>query len=250
MFLRIAQALFGPHCRASVFDPLVADWHREMADASSAFARLAVAIRGIGAFATCLMLCALTEGIVIPTAFARSTAILIASTTVLLVLQMGLNSLQFPLSFPIEWRMWTALPMVLPLAVPMAMLPMLMTLRARGRLATIRHAALLLAVGALTAYLATALAPLTRGDVRDSLYEAMNQRARANDAAGRYQYPGTAMRLLRPDNSGTTRRIPARSALPGIPGGDHSAALRPPGIVQRGARHRARRTRMVDCGYQ
>jgi hypothetical protein len=196
--LTVASRWFGPATVERVFEPLVADWQREFAAATSRREHARILINGSVAFALCVLTCLLTGGISMSSraAIGRGTAVLIASTIVLLALQMALNSLQFALPYPLEWRMWIALPMVLPLAIPMALLPMMLILR--GRLATARQAALMLAAGAMTAYLATALAPLTRGDVRDSLYEAMSQRALANDAAGRFQYPGTAMRMLRP----------------------------------------------------
>lgn len=199
-FLSLAQFLFGDETRQRVFDPLVADWQREIESSTTRLMRAGVISRGFGAFVACVLTCLLTEGIEMnkKATIGKGAALLVLSTVVLLALQMGLNSLQFALSYPLEWRIWIALPMVLPLAVPMAMLPIMMTLRSGGHVQAMRQAALLLSAGAITACLTTALAPLTRGDVRDSLYEQMNQRALANDAAGRFQYPGTAMRTLRP----------------------------------------------------
>ena len=195
--LTFVERICGRHTRASVFEPLVADWQREL-DGASGFDRYWTWARGSAAFMFTAVICLFTGGVLMPrVAVLKGLAALLISTTVMLGLQMLLNSAGFPLDFPLELQMWRALPMVLPFAIPMAMLPAMLLLRGHGQ-TTARSLGICLVAGALASYLAAGLSPLLHGDVRDSLYEQMNQRALANDRAGRFQYPGTAYRQLRP----------------------------------------------------
>ena len=128
--LVVAEFLFGPATRERVFEPLVADWQRELDAASSNYERARIVISGSAAFSVSLVSCLLTGGIVMPrAAIVRGLSVLVVSTLVLLAIQIGLNAAALRNNFPLEWRLWSALPMILPLAIPLAMLPIMMLIR-------------------------------------------------------------------------------------------------------------------------
>jgi hypothetical protein len=199
-WLTIAEWLCGEHARRTVFEPLVADWQREWREApQSGWSRALVLVSGPLALSVAISYYALTGGLVMTrTALLKASAAVVISTLALLGIQVGLQSMQFRADYLFEIRVWLALPMILPLAVPLAMLPMMMLLRGAGvtaRAATV----ILLAGGALTLITTGLLAPLAQADViSDRLDEAMYQRAVENDRAGRYTYPWSAVRQLKP----------------------------------------------------
>ena len=197
--LRLANALFGSQVRASVFEPLVADWQRELEAASSNYERGRIVISGSAAFGVSLVSCLLTGGVVMPrAAIVKGLSVLVVSTLVLIAIQIGLNAAAFRNDFPFEMRFWMALPMILPLAIPLSMLPIMMLIRGTGR-ATVRGAATLISTGVVLTYLTAGwLTPLMRGDVRDELYAEIEQRMAAEEQAGRVFYPGTAARQAKP----------------------------------------------------
>jgi hypothetical protein len=182
-----------------VFEPLVADWQRELAASSSRRERARIILSGSAAFGWSLVSCLLTGGVVMPrVAIIRALGALMLSTLVLLVIQIGLNAAAFRNNFPPEMQFWMALPMILPLAIPLAMLPIMMLIRGAGR-ATTRGAMTLLAAGVILTYITAGwLTPLLRADVRDELYEEIEQRMAADERAGRVFYPSTAVRQARP----------------------------------------------------
>lgn len=185
--LDIAEWFCGPALRASVFEPLVADWQREWRDApATRWARARVLAGGSIALLLSIAQCVLTGGIRMPrVALIKATAVLVISTALLVLIQMGFNLQQFRrVDFPFEMRIWMALPLVLPLAVPLAMLPIMMLVRGAGRVSARAATIVVLAGGLLTLVTAGWLTPLSRGDVRDSLYEEIARRnVRAADQA-------------------------------------------------------------------
>ncbi len=79
--LRLANAVFGSQIAASVFEPLVADWQRELAAASSKCERARIVISGSAAFGVSLVSCLVTGGIVMPrAAIVRGLSVLVVST--------------------------------------------------------------------------------------------------------------------------------------------------------------------------
>ena len=130
-------------------------------------------------------------------ALVKGAAVLVLSTVLLVLIQIGLNTQQFRQDFPVEMRMWMALPLVLPLAVPLAMLPVMMLIRGAGRTSA-RTAAIVVFAGALVTLVTTGwLTPMAKGDVRDSLYEEIELREAAREQAGSFSYPYTAVRQIR-----------------------------------------------------
>ena len=177
--LDIAEWFCGPALRASVFEPLVADWQRQWHDApASMWARARVLASGSIALVLSIAQCVLTGGIRMPrVVLIKGAAVLILSTVLLMLIQIGLNLQQFRRAdFPFEMRIWVALPSVLPLAVPLAMLPIMMVMRGTGRLSARSATIVVLAGGLLTLVTTGWLTPLSRGDVRDSLYEEIDRR--------------------------------------------------------------------------
>ena len=196
--LAIAEWLCGDRARRDVFEPLVADWQREL-DGTSGITRWRSAARGWSAFAITMATCLISGGSAMPrVTLINGLTVLLLSTVLLIAIQIGLNVLQFRNDFPLEMRFWMALPLILPLAIPLAMLPMMMLVRSAGQLAG-RGATALVLGAALVAYLTAGwLTPLIQGDVREELYEQMYLRDIANDRAGRVSYPATAVRQVRP----------------------------------------------------
>ena len=170
---------------ANVFEPLLADWQREWHDRpASRWARARILVGGASALALSIAQCLLTGGLRMPRiALVKGAAVLILSTVLLVLIQIGLNTQQFRQDFPFEMRIWMALPLILPLAVPLAMLPAMMLIRGAGRTSA-RAAAIVVFAGALLTLVTTGwLTPMARGDVRDSLHAEIELRAAAARAA-------------------------------------------------------------------
>lgn len=196
-WLAIAEWLCGEHARRTIFEPLVADWQREI-EGTSGLARWWIVANGWLAFAVTTGMCLVTGGSAMPRAtLVKGLSVLVLSTLLLVAIQIGLNALQFRRDFPLEMRLWMSLPLILPLAIPLAILPAMMLIRAAGQLAG-RGATTLLLGAAFVAYLTAGwLTPLMQGDVRDELYEQMHLRDVEADRAGRVTYPATAVRQVR-----------------------------------------------------
>lgn len=177
--LRLAEWFCGPALRASVFEPLVADWQREWRDApATRWARARILVGGSIALLLTMAQCLLTGGVRMPRiALIKGSAVLVISTVLLVLIQIGLNLQQFRrVDFPFEMRFWMALPYALPLAVPLAMLPIMMLMRGTNRVSARAAAIVVIAGGLLTLVTAGWLTPLSRGDVRDGLYEEIERR--------------------------------------------------------------------------
>ena len=201
--LRLTEWLCGKTVAQSIFEPLIADWERELANARHAgwWRYASSATLGGAAFARSLAQCVLMGAGWLPTARSARTA-----------------SLTFVLAVAIPLLVWT-LPAVLSgrapgidsiqtqafllyfavLIVPPAMLPALFMMRRDARSAT-QHAVATIAFGAvLTGAVAAVATPaaINRYFTSFDAFEREYQRGLANDRAGRFQYPGTAIREQR-----------------------------------------------------
>jgi hypothetical protein len=196
--LDITGWLCGPAPRASVFEPFLADWQREL-DGSSGIARWWIIARGSSALMVTMTLSLVTGGSAMPRlTLVKGSTVLLLSTALMIAIQIGLNSFQFARDFPFEMRLWIALPMILPLAIPLAILPMMMLIRGAGRL-TGGGATILLGSAVVAAYLTAGwLTPRMQGDFRDELYEEIDRRTVAAEQAGQVFYPWTAARQAKP----------------------------------------------------
>ena len=205
--LAFAQWLCGPALRERVFEPLVADWQRQLADAAglSAPARGRIIAGGGLAFARSLSRCAMTHALTVPPgrALARGALVFAVTAAAMIASQAAIRYVQTrggPMSFdrPLDILLLEAVILALPLIVPLAMLPVMMRLRSRGRVAG-WHAVQCLVAGSVLAFVAAGwVTPLMNRPLQDAQLERAYQRSIANDRTGRHSYPGSAIRQLRP----------------------------------------------------
>jgi hypothetical protein len=199
--LSFAEFVCGEAARHRVFEPLVADWRRELQHLSGT-AWMAAAIRGCFAFVQSLAVCAAIDGAWIPPlrgllgAMAAMVVAIDLSIELLLLRPLPLN-LPRDLSEPMvqAWLLsWAGI------VIPPVFLLATFVLRRDPR-ATFRHALLATVLaGAAT----TALVLATTNDALHRRYdtfetaERMYQLSLKNDRAGRLQYPGTVVRQIGP----------------------------------------------------
>ena len=201
--LRLAEWLCGKTVAQSIFEPLIADWERELANARHAgrWRYASSAALGGAAFARSLARCVLIDAGWLPAARSARTASLtfvLAVATPLFVWTMlavqsgraaGIDSIQtqaFLLYFTV-------------LIIPPALLPALFMMRRDARTTT-RHAVAAIAFGAaITGGVAALTSPEAVNPYFSTYasFEREYQRGLANDRAGRFQYPGTAIREQR-----------------------------------------------------
>lgn len=198
-WLAIAEWLCGAHARHTVFEPLIADWQRQWHEAPpSGWSRARVAVAGVTAFVIALASCVVSGGPGMKGSdVMRGATALLLSTIALLAMQMVWNAQMFRTNYVYEVQFWMALPMIAPLAIPLAMLPAMMLMRGRG-VAARSAVAITIVASALTVVATGWLTPKLQGDIiSPRLDEAMYQQSLADDRAGRYTYPGSAIRHLR-----------------------------------------------------
>lgn len=207
-FLAVASRLFAPNTVANVFEPLVADWQHEWADAQgrSRVRRLRVAINGLSGFASTVLRCAASDFAAPPpaaAAIASATAGAAAiSLTVLFLATMTVVG-PFPPRMPLDMLLIVMIPQAVSLGLAPAMLPSVLILR-RDRGISWRNGAQVMAAGlALALVVALWIIPITSSGyfITASQNERMYQLALQNDRAGRLQYPGTAIRQARPSTA-------------------------------------------------
>lgn len=198
--LALAEWLSGESARRQVFEPLVADWQRELMEArhDGPWQHKRAMVSGGFAFAATLARCAMTGGGWLPTSRAVSAGVLafivavdLAATGLLLVSRLAGRPVDFGSIQTQGYLLATAV-----LVVPLAMLPAVFMLRRDPR-STVRHATAAITLGAaLTAGVAVFTSPEAIAAYFSSfeITEREYQRALANDRTGRYQYPGTARR--------------------------------------------------------
>lgn len=199
--LAIAEYLLGHAERERVFDPLVADWQRELADEGQRgrLAYVIAAASGMWAFTRSLARCTMASRGWLPTR--RAGGIGIAAFLAAIGLAVGgVTLIALQNGRPIEpgLRTYSWLLATAALYVPPALLPAVFLLRRDPR-STARHAAAAIAIGAA---LTVAVIVLTSPEALNRYFSSFEwsereyQRGLANDQAGRYQYPGTAYRQL------------------------------------------------------
>jgi hypothetical protein len=211
-WLALAEWLCGEHARRTVFEPLVADWQRQLHDdRDRGWPRRAVDYgSGVMAFIVTLVGCAMTTGRWLPNVRAAAVALLtfvVALTAALVVL--WVLSLPSGVTTEIDSvRTQSFLLSFAGLAGALVLLPMAFILRRDPRL-TSRHAVTTIGLGAL---LVAGLATATSQEALNAHFSTFEwvereyQRALANDRAGRVTYPGTARRELRGPSTIEERR--------------------------------------------
>jgi hypothetical protein len=205
--LAIAEFVCGPGPRTRVFEPLLADWQRQLADAvhQPAIVRTRIIVSGSLAFGVSISRCAMSSALSLPPgrALARGAAVFAVTIVAMLVAQGAIRYWQtlgtrIWFDRPPEFLFLETLTLALPLAVPLAMLPLMMQLRRDGRF-TGWHAAQCLVAGSVLAFFTAGWAtPLIYRPLQDAALERSYQRSLENDRAGRFTYPGTAVRQARP----------------------------------------------------
>ena len=210
-WLTIAEWLCGNHARRAFFEPLVADWQRELFEAQDRGRWRVAQVFGSGAvaYAASLTRC-VVMGEWVPTRRAALAATLAfgIATSVATLLLLALSSQFGP---PIDLRSIQTqafLLFSLIIVVPPAVLPALFLLRRDSR-SGIRHAIVAISVVAAAS---GALVVLTSPEAINAYFSTFEAGEReyarnlANDRAGRYQYPGTAVRQLRGEQTLEQRR--------------------------------------------
>lgn len=205
--LAVAEFLCGAGRRRDVFEPLVADWDRELRHAHSPSARAAVVISGLFAFMWTLLNCGLRHALTEETGMWKYS--LLALTTAVglgIASEMAIVAARTPADFPPDVLLEIAVRSALVTAFATALLPALFLLRRDPRV-TSRTAIRWLTAASLLA--AAAIVTLPAPDdyqLTAEQNERMYQRSLANDRAGRYQYPGTVRRQLAEPSTPEARR--------------------------------------------
>jgi hypothetical protein len=199
--LDLAELVCGDRARRDVFEPLVADWQRELSEARASGRWRVVLVCGSGAVAYALSFarCVLMRDW-LPTPRAAASAMLafgLAKAVGLLTLlglsyawgsAVDLGSIQTQ-----AFLLFSAV-----IVVPPAFLPALFLMRRDPR-SNIRHAIVAIAVavaGTSTLVVVTSEDAINSYFSTFEAFEREYARSLANDRAGRYQYPGTAARKL------------------------------------------------------
>lgn len=207
--LALAIWLCGEAAGRQTFDPLLADWDRELRDAQAKplAVRAGVVIRGAATFATTLLVCSARLALVTEGSMWRyGIAAFVVAVMLAMVAEAALIGTSIPADYPPDMLLMATLRIGGAAAVAPAMLPALLLLRrgATGRFAVAGRA---IALGAGVAVLGVIAQPWL-ADLQPTAgqNERMYQRLRANDRAGRLQYPGTALRDLRDATSTVEER--------------------------------------------
>lgn len=191
--LRIAEALTGRGARYRVFEPLLADWQRELLDCQSrgVIARLSASVKGAAAFVGALAYCAVAEGVWIPPlrgVLLSLTGVAAALAVSIAVLLIGPPPLDLPrdLSEPLvqQWVLiWAST------IVPPVFLLATFLLRRDSR-ATLRHAVVVILIAAATmnvVRLSTTTEALRHRYDTFEVSERLYQRALAEYRAGKFR---------------------------------------------------------------
>jgi hypothetical protein len=209
--LEIAEFACGEPARRSIFEPLVADWQRELAEARAAGQWRIVQVLGSGAmayaasFARCMLM---RDWLPTPRAAASAMFAFGLAKAVGLLTLLGLSYAwgQAVDLGSIQTQAFLLFSAVI--VVPPAFLPALFLMRRDPR-SNIRHAIVAIAVAAAGT---SALVVVTSEDRINSYFSRFEAAEReyarnlANDRAGRYQYPGTAVRQLGGEQTHEHRR--------------------------------------------
>lgn len=210
-WLAIAEWLCGEHARRTIFEPLIADWHHELARAHAVGRWRVARVFGSGATAYVASLAGsmvMREWLPTPHAAASATLAFVLAIAVSKLMLLGLSSAG---GRDVDVRSIQTQAFLLfsaVIVVPPAFLPALFLMRRDPR-SHLRHAILTIA---LVAAGTGALVVLTSEKAINSYFstfgafEREHARTLANDRAGRYQYPGTAVRRLRGETTLEQRR--------------------------------------------
>jgi hypothetical protein len=209
--LDLAEFVCGDRARRDVFEPLVADWQRELSEAHAGRQWRVVQVLGSGAmaYAASFARCVLMRDW-LPTPSAAASAMLafgLAKAVGVLAL-LGLSYAWGPAVDlrSIQTQLFLLFSAVV--VVPPACLPALFLMRRDPR-SNIRHA--IVAIAFVVAG-TSAMVVVTSENAINSYFltfeaaEREYARNLANDRAGRYEYPWTAVRRLRGDSTPDQRR--------------------------------------------
>ena len=191
--LRLAEWCCGPALRASVFEPLVADWERERCDAATrpAHGRAWVAARWSLGFLAALIGCAARHAASADGPMWRYGAVFAVAIAVSIAAETILMRLTAAPDYTWDLLLIGALRLASLATLAAAMLPAMFLLRRDPR-ATARTAAGYIALGSLLMALTVVAQPsIENYRVTFSQSERMYQRARALDLADQYRYPAT-----------------------------------------------------------
>jgi hypothetical protein len=200
--LDLAEFVCGARARRDVFEPLVADWQRELSEARASGQWRVIQVFGSGsmAYGASFARCVLMRDW-LPSMRATASAILafgLAKAVGVLAL-LGLSYAWGPAVDLRSIQTQAFLLFSAMIVVPPACLPALFLMRRDPR-SNVRHAIVVIAVAAAGT---SAAVVMTSEDAINSYfstfaaYEREHARNLANDRAGRYEYPGTAVRKLR-----------------------------------------------------
>jgi hypothetical protein len=206
--LALATWLCGESSVRQVFEPLIADWDRELRESRTPLARVAVIVRGALAFMLTLASCGLRHALTEDTGMWKYSLLALATAVSLgIASEMAIVDARSTMAnFPPDMLLAIAIRGALVTAFATALLPALFLLRRDPRI-TGRTATLWLTAGALI----TAAAIVVLPDPNDyqltaEQNERLYQRAVANDRTGAFQYPGSASRQLRGPTTPESRR--------------------------------------------
>ena len=191
--LHLAKWFCGPALRASVFEPLVADWERERRDAATgpAHARAWVAARWSLGFAVALIGCATRHAVSANGPMWRYGVVFVVAIAVSIAAETILMRLTAAPDYTWDLLLIGALRLASLATLAAAMLPAMFLLRRDPR-ATTRTAAGYIALGSVLMALTVVAQPsIENYRVTFSQSERMYQRARALDLADQYRYPAT-----------------------------------------------------------
>lgn len=205
--LSVATWLCGESAGRQVFEPLVADWDRELRQPQSSSHRAVVVVRGFLAFTLTLLSCGLRHALREDTgmwkyslmAFAAAVGLAIAS-------EMALVDARTPNDFPPDVLLMLALRLAGAAAIAPAMLPALFLMRRDPRTTRATFTRWLAAGGVVAALATVSLQGPEGYQLTVEENERVYQRALANDRAGRYQYPGSVRRQLAEPSTPEARR--------------------------------------------
>jgi hypothetical protein len=208
--LAIAEWVCGERARRDVFEPLIADWQRELREARRGWRYAIAVLSGAAAFIVSLGRCFVADGSWVPTSRAAGGSFLAfifaldAAAALLLILELEAGRPVDVGSIQTQFYLLS----MLAVTIPVGLLPALFVMR-RDPNSTTRHAIGGLVLGTLLT--ATVVEMTAQESLNDyfstfAASERQYQRNLANDRAGRYQYPGTALRQLRGPTTTEQRR--------------------------------------------
>ena len=209
--LGVADLLCGEHARRTIFEPLVADWQRELSEARASGQWRVVLVFGSGAmayaasFARCVLM---RDWLPAPRAAASAMLAFGLAKAVGILALLGLSYAWGPAVDLRSIQTQAFLLFSAVIVVPPAFLPALFLMRRDPR-SNIRHAIVAIAVAVAGT---SALVVVTSEDAINasfSTFEAAEReyaRKLANDQVGRYEYPWTAVRRLQGETTLDQRR--------------------------------------------